>query len=310
MRRFTGRPPLRQRSKRGDFRVALNDELEQLYLDYLWERHPDGVFPVMQVSSAAGDEPKIPEAIRRVLARRGPWPGGLTNDIVLAAIARTPIASLEPFIRTDDGLPYLDFSDGMPEQLPRDAACDDLPAGGWQPRAYQKPVWDYFKGGGKRAVCVWHRRSGKDEFCLHLAAVKAHERPATYWHMLPEAAQARKAIWDAVNPVTGRRRIDEAFPRAARTLTREADMFIRLSSGSTWQVVGSDNYNSLVGTPPIGIVFSEFALADPSAWAYLSPILEENGGWAAFVTTPRGRNHAWRMFRYAERNRPDGLPSG
>ncbi|HEX2727154.1 MAG TPA: terminase small subunit, partial [Beijerinckiaceae bacterium] len=44
------------------------------------------------------------------------------------------------------------------------------PAGGWQPRAYQKPVWDYFKGGGKRAVCVWHRRAGKDEFCLHLAA--------------------------------------------------------------------------------------------------------------------------------------------
>ena len=28
--------------------------------------------------------------------------------------------------------------------------------------------------------------------------------------MLPEAAQARKAIWEAVNPHSGRRRIDEA----------------------------------------------------------------------------------------------------
>lgn len=109
--------------------------------------------------------------------------------------------------------------------------------------------------------------------------------------MLPEAAQARKAIWTAVDPHTGQRRIDVAFPKAIRKKTQDNEMFIEFASGSTWQVVGSDNYNSLVGSPPVGIVLSEWALADPAAWAYLRPILAENGGWALFIYTPRGRNH-------------------
>ena len=159
----------------------------------------------------------------------------------------------------------------------------------WQPRDYQQPLWRYLCNGGKRAVAVWHRRAGKDDICLHWTACAAMERVGVYWHLLPQADQARKAIWDAVNPLTGLRRIDEAFPHAIRANTRETDMFIRFKNGSTWQVVGSDNFNSLVGTPPIGLVLSEWALADPAAWAYLSPILMDNGGWAVFITTPRGR---------------------
>uniref|UniRef100_A0A6M3LHC4 Putative terminase n=1 Tax=viral metagenome TaxID=1070528 RepID=A0A6M3LHC4_9ZZZZ len=120
--------------------------------------------------------------------------------------------------------------------------------------------------------------------------------PATYWHMLPEAAQARKAIWEAINPHTGKRRIDEVYPLPIRETTRENEMLIKFKSGSVWQVVGSDNYNSLLGSPPYGIVFSEWALADPQAWAYLRPILLENGGWALFITTPRGYNHAKTMY--------------
>lgn len=166
-----------------------------------------------------------------------------------------------------------------------------LPAS-WQPRGYQLPLWTYLENGGKRAVEIAHRRWGKDDVCLHWAAVSAFERVGTYWHMLPEASQARKAVWDAINPHTGKRRIDEAFPIALRETTRENEMFIRFVNGSTWQVVGSDNFNSLVGSPPVGVVFSEYALADPGAWAYLRPILRENGGWAVFITTPRGNNHA------------------
>ena len=117
--------------------------------------------------------------------------------------------------------------------------------------------------------------------------------------MLPEASQARKAIWEAVNPHSGIRRIDEAFPHALRETTRDNEMFIRFKSGSTWQVIGSDNYNSLVGSPPIGVVLSEWALAHPAAWAYLAPILRENGGWGLFITTPRGKNHAYNTLKTA-----------
>jgi phage terminase large subunit len=178
-----------------------------------------------------------------------------------------------------------------------------LPHSGWRPRPHQMPLWCYLEGGGTRASEVWHRRSGKDDVCLHWAAVAAHKRVATYWHMLPEFAQGRKAIWSAVNPTTGVRRIDEAFPQELRANTVDDEMFIRFKCGSTWQVVGSDRYNAAVGAPPAGIVLSEWALSDPTAWAYLAPILAENGGWAVFITTSRGRNHAYTTHKMALANK-------
>lgn len=173
---------------------------------------------------------------------------------------------------------------------------------GWRPRPYQRPLWGYLENGGKRAVAVWHRRAGKDEIGLHFAAVAAHLRVGNYWHMLPEAAQARKAIWEAINPHTGKRRIDEAFPAAIRAGQRDDEMIIRFLSGSTWQIVGSDNYNSLIGSPPVGVVFSEFAVAKPQAWDFIRPILAENGGWALFIYTARGRNHGADLFEMAQKN--------
>lgn len=170
----------------------------------------------------------------------------------------------------------------------------------WQPRFYQEPLWKYLHGGGKRAIAIWPRRHGKDDVALHFTACAAHERVGTYWHLLPQQNQARKAIWDAIDPHTGQRRIDNAFPLALRETTREQDMLIRFKSGSTWQVIGSDNYDALVGTPPIGVVFSEYALSNPQAWSLIRPILLENNGWALFITTPRGRNHAKRMLDMAQ----------
>jgi phage terminase large subunit len=175
-----------------------------------------------------------------------------------------------------------------------------LPYDGWRPRPDQMALWSYLEKGGLRAVEVAHRRWGKDDIGLHFMATAMIKRIGPYWHMLPQFNQCRKAIWDAVNPRTGRRRIDDAFPKEIRAQTRETDMFIKFSNGSTWQLVGSDSYNSLVGSPPVGIVLSEYALADPLAWAYLSPILEENGGIAVFISTSRGNNHLKRMLDYAQ----------
>ena len=167
---------------------------------------------------------------------------------------------------------------------------------GWDPRQYQLPAWEALEGGKKRVLLVWHRRSGKDDIGMHWTATQLLQRVGTYWHLLPEYAQARKAIWDAVDPHKGQRRIDIAFPREIRDSTREDTMSIRFKNGSAWHLVGSDNYNALVGTPPVGIVASEWALADPNAWGYIRPILLENDGWAMFVSTSRGRNHLAKMY--------------
>ena len=174
--------------------------------------------------------------------------------------------------------------------------------GRWYTQPHQDRLWRYLDAGGLRACAVWHRRAGKDDVSLRWTCKAAHRRVGNYWHMLPQAEQARKAIWDAINPHTGKRRIDEAFPLELRKRTRNNEMMIEFKCGSIWQVVGSDNYNALVGSPPIGVIFSEWSLADPSAWAYLRPILRENGGWGVFIYTPRGRNHGLALYESAKRS--------
>src|SRR3990167_4108665 len=172
----------------------------------------------------------------------------------------------------------------------------------WTPRTYQLPVWRYLEGGGKRAVECWHRRAGKDEVALHWTACDAMQNPGNYWHMLPEYSHGRRALWDAVNPHTGKKRIDEAFPLKIRTKTNQQEMKIGLVGGSVWNIVGSDNFDGLVGSPPRGVVFSEWSLADPRAWAFIEPILEENGGGGIFPYPPRGNNHGKTMYDHAKKH--------
>ena len=169
----------------------------------------------------------------------------------------------------------------------------------WTPRDYQQPLWNYLANGGKRAIAVWHRRSGKDAVMLHHCACAAHERVGNIWYMLPEYSQCRKAVWEAVDPHTGNLRIDDAFPMGVREGTNKQEMMIRFKNGSTFQLVGSDNVDSLVGSTPVGVVFSEYALTNPAAWAYIRPILLENGGWAIFNGTPRGKNHMHSLLEIA-----------
>lgn len=170
-------------------------------------------------------------------------------------------------------------------------------------RKYQLPFHrTWVTGEKKRLIEIAHRRWGKDEIALMAASELAHKRVGSYWHCLPEYSQARKAIWTAVNPHTGKRRIDEAFPLGVCQTRNEQEMFVRFKNGSTWQLVGSDNYNSLVGAGVAGVTFSEWALCNPSAWGYIRPMIEENNGWAAFITTPRGRNHAKSMYDMAKTN--------
>lgn len=177
-----------------------------------------------------------------------------------------------------------------------------LPAHNWKPLPAQQPAWNYLQNGGKHAELIWHRRFGKDEISMQHAAIAMTERPGTYWHMLPMANQVKKAIWNAVNPRTGRRRIDDVFPDELFQ-KNESEMLVKSKfNASTWQCLGSDNFQGSIGSPPVGIVYSEWALANPSVRGFLRPIITENQGWQIFITTPRGKNHAYRTYNAARQN--------
>lgn len=182
----------------------------------------------------------------------------------------------------------------------------------YEPRTYQFPGWEYMEGAreGKRGVLVWHRRAGKDLFAINLVATKSQERVGLYWHLLPTYKQGRAIVWNGATR-DGRSFLSH-FPGitpggdiasggivAAKNST---EMRITFNNGSQYQVVGTDDTNSLVGTNPIGCVFSEYSLHDPGAWDLIRPILLENGGWALFIYTARGRNHGYTLVEMAKRN--------
>ena len=173
----------------------------------------------------------------------------------------------------------------------------------WEPRSYQTNLWSYMQGPkeGKRGVAVWHRRAGKDLMAINIISTKIPERVGMYWHMLPTYKQGRAIVWNG-HTRDGRAFLDHFHPDlvAAKNST---EMRVTFTNGAHYQVVGTDNIDSLVGTNPVGVVFSEYSLQDPGAWDYIRPILAENGGWALFIYTARGRNHGHFMYEMAKGNK-------
>ena len=168
----------------------------------------------------------------------------------------------------------------------------------WSPRWYQIPLFEAWDNGMKRAALCWPRRAGKDTACVNLTIREAFKRVGNYGYMFPNMKQGRKAVWESINKA-GVKFLDQAAPMALRDKTRDADMFIRFKNGSKFQIVGSDNYDTLVGSNLAGIVFSEYSLTDPLAWQYLSPMLAENEGWMIANGTPRGRNAFYKLMNDA-----------
>ena len=170
----------------------------------------------------------------------------------------------------------------------------------WRPRDYQLDLWKYLENGGKRAVAVWHRRAGKDLLSVNWCVTAALKRKGLYWHLLPTYNQGRKIVWDGMT--RDGRSFLEHFPKELWSNVNNTDMRLELKNGSIYQVVGTDNVDRLVGSNPVGVVFSEYSLQDPRAWDLVRPILAENGGWAMFIYTARGRNHGYDLFNMANRN--------
>ena len=171
------------------------------------------------------------------------------------------------------------------------------------PREYQLPFFRAMDNGKKRAVLLNHRRAGKDKSAFNFMVKEAMKRVGVYYYFFPTYNQGRKILWDGIDK-DGFKFLDHIPKQIRDGDPNSTEMKIRLVNGSLIQVVGSDNIDSIVGTNPVGCVFSEYPLQDPKGWEFVRPILRENGGWAVFPYTPRGKNHGYDLYEMA-RNNPD-----
>ena len=138
-------------------------------------------------------------------------------------------------------------------------------------------------------------------------AKKIFEKVGAYYYVFPTYAQGKLVLWNGADK-DGMRFLDH-FPKETRLRKTDTPMLIEFKNGSTFQVIGSDNIDSIVGSNPIGVVFSEYSLQHPQAWDFLRPILAENGGWAIFNFTPRGENHAKELLDYAKTDKENWCTS-
>lgn len=143
-----------------------------------------------------------------------------------------------------------------------------------------------------------HRRAGKDVTIFNWVIGKLVEESQVCFYIMPSYAQAKKVIWDALT--NDSMRILDYFPDELISQKNSQEMKIRLKNGSLFQLIGSDNIDSLMGTNPKIVIFSEYAIQDPIAWDYIRPILRVNKGYAIFISTPRGKNHFYDIFRQAQ----------
>lgn len=168
----------------------------------------------------------------------------------------------------------------------------------FKPRQYQIDLLRAIDSGYKRAIAVYHRRAGKDKTLWNLTIKKAFERVGVYYYFFPEFAQGKRVIWDGMDG-SGYRFLDH-LPSELVRKANSTDMKVELVNNSIIQIIGTDKFDKVRGSNPVGCVFSEFAFQNPKAWDIVRPILAENGGWAVFNSTPFGKNHFYDMFETAK----------
>jgi phage terminase large subunit len=178
-------------------------------------------------------------------------------------------------------------------------------------RPYQQILWDrWFTERPRMMSLEWARRHGKDLFSLNIMVAEAISIVGNYWHILPESQQIRNAIWEGITK-DGCKYLGY-IPEGMIFKVDNQSMKIYLRNpnnpdeyGSIISFVGGDRYDKRVGAGLRGVVISEHSLQKPNLYDLaVEPMLKETGGWAIFNYTPRGENHATKMFDYLA-SKPD-----
>ena len=168
------------------------------------------------------------------------------------------------------------------------------------PRPYQLGLCKAFEKGYKKMIAVWPRRAGKDLVAFNLTIRAALQRVGVFYYLLPTAVQARRVLFDGITS-EGKRMLD-FIPKEVVESINIQQMKITLKNNSQITFVGSENFDGLRGTNPLGIVFSEAAFSHPQAYPVLRPILLANDGWVIFISTPFGENSFHTLFQIAQDN--------
>lgn len=151
-----------------------------------------------------------------------------------------------------------------------------------------------------QTVC-WHRRARKTTMALNILIENCcANRKGVYGYIGPTYKQT-KAI-----AVTDPMMLKHYLPDGVCSKHfNESELKQEFKTGSVLTMKGADDPDSIRGLNFNGVILEEWAMMKHGRVIWeeiIQPILRENGGWAIFIFTPKGRNFAYEYFEKARRD--------
>jgi PBSX family phage terminase large subunit len=142
------------------------------------------------------------------------------------------------------------------------------------------------------------RRFGKSIMAYNHVLKAALQKPGIYWIVSPTYKQAKDIYWREI--------VNNYTPKEIIKRKNDTDLLIELKApkGQSTQIFlkGADNPDRLRGSRIDGLVLDEAAFMKPFVWQeILEPILAESGGWAIFISTPKGFNWFYDISEHAKK---------
>ena len=151
---------------------------------------------------------------------------------------------------------------------------------------------DVFNATERFKVVAAGRRCGKSRLAAWMLILNALQRERGHvFYVAPTQGQARDIMWGVL--------IELAHNIIASSHVN--NMQIKLINGATISLKGADRPDTMRGVSLKFLVMDEYADMKPSVWEeVLRPALADQKGHALFIGTPKGRNHFYELYKYAE----------
>lgn len=136
------------------------------------------------------------------------------------------------------------------------------------------------------------RRCGKSRLAAWMLVINALQSKSGHvFYVAPTQGQARDIMWGVL--------LDIAHPII--TGSHVNNMQIKLINGATISLKGADRPDTMRGVSLKFLVMDEYADMKPAVWEeVLRPALADQKGHALFIGTPKGRNHFYELYKYAD----------
>lgn len=169
---------------------------------------------------------------------------------------------------------------------------------------YQKRILlPLLRGEKKHLMLINPRRSGKSVMVFYMVNYLInkyyldHGKPSNALIMAPKASQCRNIYIENILD-DGRKLIDIANAKFI-----ESRLTLEYKFGSRIKFSGSDLVDNAIGQSSNVIVLDEYALGKSDAFNRLYPMVNYSKGNFIISSTPRGKNHLYKLFQQLKINK-------